>query len=307
MDETTGGNPVTAQADAGGASPAPPTQVSAADAAPAAQGTQSPGITDPTDGERSPYIPRARFDEVNNQLKQWREQYGWAESVPREQLEDMAQWYGRYQGDPAEFLEYAYREALNHPVHGESVKSRVGKLLASLRAQPEPSFDPDVPVMNEQGQIVQRTYSADMVKQLIAHEVSKALTPYQQDLAVRQTAEQRAQARSYYEQVADADIAYVQARPFFQEHRAAILQTFKEHPAMTLREAADYVLDHTVLPSYGQKAHAQVVSDFQQKANAQTVNPGTPSGTARPRFKSFADAHAYYELHPEEAAAMANR
>jgi hypothetical protein len=50
-----------------------------------------------------------------------------------------------------------------------------------------------------------------------------------------------------------------------------------------------------------------VLSNLQQKANAQTVNPGAPSGTAKPKFKSMREALEYYSTHPDEAAAMANR
>lgn len=283
-------------------------------AAPATQATPNP-ITDSTHGEP----PKERWPDIlNNQraaakaeaLKEWREQYGWAESVKREDLAQMAEWYGRYQGDPSEFLEKAYQEALAHPVHGATVKSRVGKLLASMRQQQadaEPDFEPDVPVMNDQGQVVSRTYSADLVKQLIAHEVGKATQPFQQDLDTRKTQAQKAEEKAKAEAQADEDIQYVKALPLFEEHKADILGVFQANPRMTFRQAYDEVLKTKILPGYGQKAEAKVLSDLQQKAHAQTVNPGTPSGSAKPKFKDFAEAHAYYETHPEEAAAMAQR
>lgn len=288
-------------------------------AAPATQATPNPSTESPT-GEPpkerwADILENTRKKEREAALQEWRQQYGWAESVPREQLEQMASFYGSYQDNPAEWLERAYQEAIQHPIHGVSVKSRVGRMLASLRQaqtqDPEPSFEPDVPVMNEQGQIVSRTYSADLVKQMLAHEIAKAVQPLKQDFETRQEtakqAQQREQIQARAHEQADADVAYVSKRPFFKEHKDEILKVFKENPSMSIREAADYVLDTKVLPSFGQKAHAQVLSDLQQKANAQTVNPGTPSGTARPKFKNFAEAHAYYEQHPEEAAAMAQR
>lgn len=309
-DESVASGGIAAGSPAPSASPASTPDSSSGSAAPAAQGTPNAGITDST--EREGFIPRARFDEVNARreaAEKWKEQYGWAESVPREQLEQMAQWYGRYQGDPGEFLEYAYNEALSHPVHGATVKSRIGKMLASLRAQqatPE-KIEPGIPVMNDQGQIVGRTYTDGQIEQLLQQKLETALSPFKEDLDTRKTQAQKAQERAHWESLADADIAYVKKRPFFAEHKAEILETFKANPSMSLREAADHVLDTKVLPSYGQKAEAKVLSDLQQKANAQTVNPGTPSGSARPKFKSFEEAHAYYEQHPEEAAAMAQR
>ena len=297
------------------ASPASTPDSASGSAAPAAQGTPQSGITDSTD--REGFIPRARFDEVNTrmsaaekQMAEYREKYGWAESVQRDQLEQQSQWYARYKGDPAEFLESVYQEALNHPVHGETVKSRIGRMLASMKAQQpqaEPTFEPDVPVMNEQGQIVSRTYSADLVKQMLAHEIDKRLNPYKQDLESRKSQAERQQQRQQAEAQADADIQYVKSMPMFEEHKADILAVFQGNPKLTLRQAYDDVLKTKIFPSIGQKSEAKVLSDLQQKANAQTVSSGAPSGSAPPKFKKLSEAHRYYEAHPEERAAMANR
>jgi hypothetical protein len=304
----TGGNAGSAGAETGAASPVAQTTSTATDAGSAVQSAQTTGTTtDSTD--REGFIPRARFDEVNTrlqELKTFKEQYGWAESVQRDQLEEMSQWYGGYKGDPAEFLERAYQEALSHPVHGPTVKSRIGKLMASMRAQQqqaEPTFEPDVPVMDANGQIVTRTYSADLVKQMLAHEIEKRLDPYKQDLETRKQRAEREQRQEQVNARADADIAYVKARPGFAKFQKEILAAFQANPKMTIRDAYDAVMD-AKLPA---EAEAKVLSDLQQKAHAQTVNPGTPSGSAPPTFKKFSEAHAYYEKHPEEAAAMAHR
>ena len=315
MDEVvSGGNSAAPSGDAGTASPAVQSQSVSGSAAPAEQGTPASGITDST--EREGFIPRPRFDEVNTRmttaekaLADYRQQHGWAESVKREQLEEMAQWYDGYKGDPAEFLERAYQEALNHPVHGATVKSRVGKLLSSMRAQQQadPTFEPDVPVMDANGQIVTRTYSADLVKQMLAHEIQKSLQPYQQDLDSRKTQAQRAQQKQQAEAQADADIQYVKSMPMFEEHKADILAAFQANPRLTFRQAYDEVLKTKIFPSIGQKSEAKVLSDLQQKANAQTVNAGVATGSAPPKFKNFSEAYAYYDAHPEERERMANR
>jgi hypothetical protein len=95
--------------------------------------------------------------------------------------------------------------------------------------------------------------------------------------------------------------------PLFADHKADILETFKANPRLTLRQAYDEVLKTKIIPSLGQKAQATVLSDLQQKANAQTVNPGTPSGSAAPKFKNFHEAAEYFAAHPEEAERMAHR
>src|SRR5690349_16067468 len=65
--------------------------------------------TSPTAGEsddRSPFIPRTRFDEVNaerNTLRQWKEQRAWAEQINQEHFNTMAQVYSRAYSDPRGF------------------------------------------------------------------------------------------------------------------------------------------------------------------------------------------------------------
>ena len=298
------------------ASPAAPIQTTADSAAPAAQGTQTPGLTDST--EREGFIPRARFDEVNTrmtaaekQMAEWKERHGWAESVDRSQLEQMAQWYSRYNGDAGEFVENILQESLQHPVHGPNVRSRLGRMLASLKAQqaqaqPE-KIEPGIPVMNERGEIVAKTYTDAQLEQLLQQKLDTALSPFKEDLDTRKTQAQKAEEKAQAEARADADIQYVKSMPMFEEHKADILAVFKANSQMTFRQAYDEVLKTKIFPGIGQKSEAKVLSDLQQKANAQTVNPGTPSGSAPPKFKNFAEAHDDYSTHPEEAAAMANR
>lgn len=296
------------------ASPATPTD-STQTAAPATQATPSP-ITDNTSTGEPPkerwddILKNARAKEREAALGEWRQQYGWAESVDRSQLQSMSEWFSLYQGDPADFLERAYQEALSHPVHGATVKSRVGRMMASMRQQQAtaaPDLEPDVPVMNEQGQVVSRTFSAEKVKALVEHAIAQATSPFKEDLETRKTQAQQAEAKAHAEAQADADLQYVKSMPMFEEHKADIVAVFKANPKMTLRQAYDDVLKTKIFPSIGQKSEAKVLSDLQQKANAQTVSPGTPSGSAKPAFKNFADAYAYYQKHPEEAEAMAER
>jgi hypothetical protein len=307
----TGGNSAAASADAGTASPAVQSQTATAtDASSAVQSAQATGITDTT--PREGFIPRDRFDEVNTkkaelerQLAEYREKHGWAESVQRDQLEQMAQWYSRYNGDAGEFMESILQESLQHPVHGASVKSRLGRMLAQLRqqqSQPEP-IEAGIPVMNDKGDIVARTFTDAQINQLLQQKLDAALSPFKEDLDTRKSQAQKAQERAQVEAKADADVAYVKKRPGFAKFQKEILATFSANPNMTIRDAYDAVMD-SKLP---QEAEAKVLSDLQQKANAQTVGSSAPSSSAPPKFKNFAEAHAYYEKHPDEAKAMANR
>lgn len=295
------------------ASPVVDTSTATTTAAPAAQGTAPTGSLDSPD--RNPTIPRERFDEVNTRMTQaekelaeWK-QYDWAKSVKRENLEQMANWYGRYTGDAGEFIETILQESLAHPVHGSSVKSRIGRMLASMRAQtpqPEAEIEPDVPVMDQSGQVVTRTYSAEAMKKILQREIAKATQPFQSDLQTRQQRAKQAEEQQRYQAIADKDIAYVTSRPQYADVKDDVRKVFEAHPEMSFRDAFDHVLDHQVWPTVSTKAEAKVLSDLQQKAQASTVNPASPSGTAAPKFKGFGQAAEYYAAHPEEAERMAH-
>ena len=316
MDEVvSGGNSASSSGDAGSASPAGQSQSTTGSAAPAVQETVGSGITDNT--EREGFIPRARFDEVNSrmsaaekQMAAWKEQHGWAESVDRNQIEQMAQWYSRYNGDAGEFMESILQESLNHPVHSASVRSRLGRMMAALKSQQQSQpekIEPGIPVMNDRGEIVARTYTDAQMEQILQQKLDAALSPFKQDLDTRTSQAQKAQQQAQINARADADVKYVTSMPMFEEHKADILSVFQSNPKMSIREAYDEVLKSKIIPGFGQKHEAKVLSDLQQKAHAQTVNPGSPGGSAPPKFKNFSEAHAYYEAHPEEAEAMAKR
>ena len=326
-DEVASGG-IAAPSGAGTASPAAQTQTSTTSAAPAAQGTQTSGSTDSTPVEREGFIPRQRFDEVNGrmteaekQLADWK-QYDWAKSVDRQQLSAMADWYGQYQGNPGEFIQRAYQEALQHPVHGASVKSQIAKMLASMRAsQPQelPEIQPDIPVLNDQGQVVNHAYSAQSVKQLIeravAQAIGKEVTPLREDLQSRTARDrQQAQAQQEHQYIAKesarikADVLKLKDA---EQHWPAIQTKARElitaNADLSVGQACRDAYFSVVYPTLTLAAKGDVLSDLQKKAHSQTVNPGTSTPSAKPKFASPAEALRYYDAHPEEAAAMANR
>ena len=297
------------------ASPAA-TPESTTTAAPATEATPTSTITDGTHGEPpkerwADILENTRKKEREAALAEWRQTYGWAESVDRSQLEQMAEWYSRYTGDAGEFVENILQESLQHPVHSASVRSRLGRMLASLKAQQQQAqperIEPGIPVMNERGEIVAKTYTDSQLEQLLQQKLDAALSPFREDLDARKTAEQKRQEKAHLEAQADADIRDVKSMPFFEEYKADVLAAFNANPKITLRQAYDEVLKTKILPSFTQKAEAKVQSDYQQKANAATVNPGTPAGAALPKFKNFREAAEYFEKHPEQRAAMANQ
>lgn len=315
MSDAVSGDTTAGSGSSATASPAVTTD-STGSAAPATQATATNPITDSTDSGPLPFERHKAIlegvykerDKYKTDLEAYRQQHGWVESIDRDQLAQMADWYGRYQGDPGEFLEKAYQEALSHPIHGATVKSRVGKMLASMRQQQAvETIEAGIPVMDANGQIVARTYTDAQIKQLINQEFTerfgKELDPLRQDLLTRQQRDQTTQIQ----QRASAELKKAESWHGFTEHKAEIQKVFKANTQMSLQDAYLDVLHRVILPSHDAKAQGKVLSDLQTKATAQTVHPGTPSGSAKPKFKDFREAHAYYEKHPEEAEAMANR
>jgi hypothetical protein len=313
MDQVVSGDTVASSSSTATATPAV-TADSSASATPATQGTAPNPITDstgPLPFERHKAILEGVYkerDKFKSDLDAYREQHGWAESVQRDQLEQMANWYGRYTGDAGEFIETILQESLQHPVHGQSVKSRLGRMLSSLRSQqPAEKIEAGIPVMNDKGEIVARTFTDAQIEQLLEQKLTerfgKELDPLRQDLQSRQQKDQQAALQAK----ADAALKTAQTWHGFTEHKAEILKVYKANKALSLQDAYLDVLHRVILPGLDQKSQGKVLSDLQQKATAQTVHPGAPSGSAKPKFKNFAEAHAYYETHPEEADAMANR
>ena len=302
---------------ASAASPAADPGQTSTHAAPAAQGTTATGSTDSTP-DREGFIPRQRFDEVNGrmttaeqQLAEWK-QYEWAKSVDPAQLRQMSDWYGAYRGDPGEFLERAYQEALTHPVHGATVKSRVAKLLASMRAtEPEPELQPDIPVLNDQGQVVNHAYSASAVKQLVqravAEAIGKEVAPLKTDLQTRQQDAQRQEQQAYIARESarvKADVLKLQdAEKHWPAIQAKARELITANADLSVGEACRDAYFSIVFPTLTTTAKDDVLSDLQRKAHAQTAQPGTPGGSAKPKFKSFGEAARYYADHPDEAEA----
>lgn len=319
-----GGIAAPAAAGVSGASPATQAPISSANAAPAVQGSEGTGSTDNT-AEREGFIPRARFDEVNGRmttaeksLSDWKAQHGWAESVNREQMAQMANWYGRYTGDAGEFIETILQESLAHPVHGASVKSRLGRMLSSLRQQPteaQAPIEPGIPVMDAQGNVVARTFTDEQIREVIQRSVAEALgrevDPLKKDFATRQ---EQAKAQHEHDQIVKETqrikrdiLKYPEAEARFKEIQDAARELIQADPDISVGEAMRDAYFKLVYPTLGQKAQDTVLSDLQRKATAQTVTPGMPTGSAKPKFKNFEEAATYYAQHPEEAAAMAQR
>lgn len=298
-------------------SPSADTQTQTTTAAPAAQGTPASGITDST--EREGYIPRARFDEVNTRMTQAEarakeyERWQWLQqaNADPDSVRSMFDWYGKAHSNPVDFALGLVDELSSDQTHAQALRSHAARLLRAARgAQPEPEIEPDIPVYNNDGQEVNKAYSGNAVKQLIAPlkaqiaELQKQLSPISQRVA---SDEQREQSSREAQRIKSAVIKLPKAEEHWKAIQLKAQELARADRNLSAGEAVRDAYAAVVLPTLGTAAQAQVLSDLQTKATAQTANPGSPGSSAKPKFKNFEEAASYYAAHPEEAQAMANR
>lgn len=295
------------------ASPAVTTGSETSSAAPALTAQSATPSTDSAPGP----IPYDRFTEVNGrmqaaekQLNEWRQKHGWAESVDPNDYQQVSAWSRSYRQDPVRwFVDTVSELKATYPHLSPALQSEAARILSGARQQrqAEPDIEPDIPVMDEQGRVVSQAFSADRAKQLIARELKAALQPLVEEREQRQQAASQRQIRGQAEQAASSIYQRAQTWHGYKEHEPAIAKVFEANPDFSLQDAYLHVLHSQILPSLDRTSQARVLSDLQQKATATTVNPASPTGAQKPKFSGFGSAAAYYDAHPDEAAAMANR
>jgi hypothetical protein len=302
-----------AEAFAADASSAPESSQSTEHAATA---EQSPGTSEasstPAD-DRSPFIPRQRFDEVNtrlNELKSWKDQHGWVEQIDQQTLQAAVNFYQGFNdpgGDPVALLQQLAERIGSHPEHGARLRSLAARQLAAARgqqAQPAaPTMpDPDVAITDGQGNVVGRTYSAEaqaqreaFLKQQWLQEIRNELAPVTK--TVHEVHAERAKLAS--ESFASSAMESFTKLPDFDAHKAEIGQRLKAMNLQTddptvLTLAVKAIYADVVTPKREQqissKAQSQLLDNLQQKAAASTsVNPGSAAPSTPRQITSFHD------------------
>jgi hypothetical protein len=173
----------------------------------------------------------------------------------------------------------------------------------------------DIPVVDASGQITGYTYSDKKLKEWqqwnqaqSQRDIDKRFGPLEQFAKQQQQREYAQQVMHQASQQASQTLGQLREQPYFKEHEADIRQALEAHEEWgdNIHAAYNHVLVTKILPTLSQAEQQKVVDSINQKAGGGTVSPrGTTAGT--PQFKSFATAARWYEEHPEEAAAMANR
>lgn len=162
-------------------------------------------------------------------VAEYKEKFGWAESVDRAAVEEAARIGHLYQTDKVGYIRQIVSEALSNQELAPLVRSEAARVLAGAK-QKEPQttdIEPDIPVVDDQGRVVSQAFSAGKVKELIARAVQDAIgkevAPIKADYQNRQQQEQAEKQKAQIDAaVATTYERAVASLPKFKEHESEI-------------------------------------------------------------------------------------
>ena len=297
---------------------APPAAAASSTESASASATATPATSGAPVAQDPGEPPKERWPEIlaNARTK--------AEAEARSKWEQEArQKYGRFEGfdeNPYGFAESLLDQLAQHPQYQQQVYAKAARLLQSRRGANVPQVteepQPDVPIVDGAGNVTGHTYSAKQLKVWREWDwaqreqtLSQRFAPLEQLNQRIQQAEQTAQIQYQADTTTKATLETLRQDPFFTQHEAAIKAEFAAHEEYGDNIHAAYVrvLTRDVLPTLSQTEQRKVLDSLQSKAAGATVNPGSQASTPPKKFKDFGEALKYFNDHPDEAAAMAQR
>jgi hypothetical protein len=257
----------------------------------------------PSGGSGEP--PRERWNDILDNARRKARQETQAEYQER---------YGRFEQDPWGAVQDWLDQASQHSVYGPLVNQWTTQRVAkSQPAAEEPQAD--IPVVDAQGNITSHTYSDKQLRKWqkwnqaqSQQELDQRLGSIEQQQQAWQQREQQAQIMQQAHNHVSQTLGGLRQQPYFKEHEADIREALAAHEEWgdNVHAAYNYVLTNKILPTLSQAEQRAVVDSINQKATGASISPrGTATG--KPKFRNFKEAAAYYEAHPEEAGAMAQR
>ena len=252
----------------------------------------------------------AERDTARREFEEYKQRYGWAGSIDPTEFQQLQRWSTAYREDPVRWMAETVGELKQQYPHlTPALTSEAARILAGSRGfQPEPEIEPDIPVLDAEGQVVSQAFSAERVKQLISRSVAEAIGrevgPLKKTEERRQAAEQERAVR--YEANLEADNQFRAAQQWhgFKEHNASIEKAYATHENWSLADAYLHVLHTEILPKLDQASQGKLLSHLQTQAAGSTVHPSGTSPTQPFKPKSFEEALAHFEGNPKEAEAM---
>lgn len=264
-------------------------------AAPEAKSPVTPG--EPPQERWPQILENARKKEREAALAEYRQQYGWAEYVDHEAVQQAVRLGQLYQTDRVAFLQQLAQEMEADPAQQKAYRSYLARELARRQAAEPAMPEPDVFAELPNGQRVP-VYSVEaqakrdaILKQQLLNEIRQELTPLQQDREARQKADEEARVQYVAQQVADQyakqTLSEAEQWPgFTKENRAAMKAAMEADANLSFERA--YI--RLVVPTLSQKVQAEVMETLNTRAASQALNPSAPAAsTTRPAITSFHD------------------
>lgn len=250
--------------------------------------------TDPASAGPIPFdrhkaaLENARVKAAEEASAKWREQYGWAEQIPREQLETWSQTAQQMAADPVGFLQKFQAELLTHPVYGPQLKSAAARTLGQRQAaqdddaEPQPDLETEdrTPVFSAKRLAEWHAWNARQQEK----KFDERLAPLQAAHAQQQEHRQRELIEHASDQFAQRELQAVKALPYYEDYKAEIKAAFAampqpEHPLAYGAMLRDAYLK-VVVPQLSQKERSAVLADFKARGSASTASPSRPSSSA---------------------------
>lgn len=274
-------------------------------------GTEQAASPQTTEDERSPFIPRARFDEINTRLKEretalsdW-QQYAWAKQIqPGEfqQLHSIAKHFAG--GDAVAGVQSLLAELRKDPQINAALNSLAAKQLAALRNQPhEPdaNAEPKYLVQQADGSVVfdpnAHTQWQQWFQRQLLSQVEQKFEPVTKtigDLQAEKAAAQQAQA---VESFTNTTLADLKTWPLMDDD--ANLKLVGEelakaqvdpNDARAIQLAVHTIYRTHIVPKLSAKSESSLLETLQRKAAASTsVNPASAAASAPGKVTSFYD------------------
>jgi len=234
--------------------------------------------------------------------------YEWAKQVDQEQFLELLGIVQRSRTDPVGYVQEYIQSLQAHPIHGAALRSLAGRALAAARGQQGQAQDqepqPDIPL--EDGRYL---YSAEQQARRDAWREQRLLAQLEQKYAPAFKSVEQMQAReAEAQQMRAADtfagslygnLAKMQG---FEENKAEIAAFVKNHPFTSdhpaeVEAVALRAYNSIVLPKLLTNANRAVLTQIEQKAQANTVDPSRARTSAPKTMEEMSVSEALsYEL-----------
>jgi hypothetical protein len=243
-----------------------------------------PAITEPPKETWPQILANARTKAAADAQATFDRDYGWAKAIPKEAIQEWSHIARKMTADPIGFLNDFVGELQRHPTHSIALRSEAGRILSG-HANGEPQ--PDVQLVNEQGQVTGMTYSAEgMAKreqwfrsQLLG-DVNREYGPLKEARAQEETRQLQQQARASLESKADVVMSeLLEIVDGKTDLLPAIDALMGEHPEWSAHKAALEVRKTKIVPTQQQTAQAAAADSFRKKAAANTSDGRASTST----------------------------